>query len=90
MDPLIDVHGLMLMVELQYPRGPGERLRVSRRGGDVLITHHGRKAATLRGDVAARFLEDVEQDDAQQVMARATGAYKRGEKRLARRHPRNR
>jgi hypothetical protein len=62
----------------------------SRRGGDVVITHHGRKAATLRGDAAARFLEDVEQGDPQQVMARATGNYKRGNERLARKHPRNR
>jgi hypothetical protein len=60
------------------------------RGGDVVITHHGRKAETLRGDVAARFLEDVEQGDPQQVMARVTGNYKRGNERLARKHPRNR
>jgi hypothetical protein len=44
----------------------------------------------LRGDVAERFLEDVEQGDPQQVMARATGNYKRGNERLARKHPRNR
>ena len=60
------------------------------RGGDIVITHHGRKAATLRGDAAARFLEDVEQSDPQQVMARVTGNYKRGNERLARKHPRNR
>jgi hypothetical protein len=60
------------------------------RGDDVVITHHGRKAVTLRGDAAARFLEDVKRGDPQQVMARATGNYKRGNERLARNHPRNR
>jgi len=62
----------------------------SRRGDDVVITHHGRRAATLRGDAAARFLEDVGRGDPQQVMARATGNYRRGNERNARRHPRNR
>jgi hypothetical protein len=60
------------------------------RGDDVVVTHHGRKAATLRGDAAARFLEDVKRGDPQQVMARTTGNYKRGNERLARNHPRNR
>ena len=61
-----------------------------RRGEDVVITHHGRKAATLRGDAAAGFLENVEHCNPQQLMARATGDYKRGNERLARAHPRNR
>jgi hypothetical protein len=60
------------------------------RGGEVLITHRGRKAATLRGKAAARFLEDVARGDPQQVMARATGNYRRGNERLAKSHPRNR
>jgi hypothetical protein len=62
----------------------------SRRGDDVVITHHGKRAATLRGDAAARFLVDVELGDPQQVMARVTGNYRRGNERDARRHPRNR
>jgi hypothetical protein len=62
----------------------------SRRGDAVVITHHGKRAATLRGDAAARFLEDVERSDPQQVMARVTGNYRRGNERIARRHPRNR
>jgi hypothetical protein len=48
------------------------------RGADVLITHHGRTAATLRGAAAERFLAKVERDDPQHVMARVTGNYKRG------------
>jgi hypothetical protein len=51
------------------------------RGGDVLITHRGRTAATLRGAAAQRFLAKLERDDPQQVMARATGNYKRGNER---------
>ncbi|MDF8265580.1 hypothetical protein [Luteipulveratus flavus] len=59
-------------------------------GESVVIRHHGRRAATLRGRRAADFLEDVEAGDAQQLMARVTGAYKHGNERTARQHPRNR
>ncbi len=57
---------------------------------DVVITHRGKRAVTLRGDAAVRFLHDVEQGDPQQVMARVTGDYRRGNERVARDHPRNR
>lgn len=60
------------------------------RGTDVVITHHGRKATVLRGRRAADFLADVEQGDGQELMARLTGNYRRGNERDARRHPRNR
>lgn len=59
------------------------------RGSDVLITHHGARAATLRGAAAQRFLDDVEHDDPQLLMARVTGNYRRGNERVARQHPRN-
>jgi hypothetical protein len=55
-----------------------------------VITHRGKKAVTLRGSAAARFLDDVELGDPQQVMARVTGDYKRGNERAASDHPRNR
>ena len=58
--------------------------------GDVRITHHGRHATTLRGRRAADFLDDVERVDPQELMARVTGNYKRGNERTARNHPRNR
>ena len=61
-----------------------------RRGGEVEITHHGRRATVLRGARAAEFLAEVEGSDEQQVMARWTGNYKRGNERAARDHPRNR
>ncbi len=51
------------------------------RSGDVVITHRGVTAATLRGRQAARFLRAVERGDPQQVMARFTGNYKRGNER---------
>lgn len=57
---------------------------------EVRISHHGRRATTLRAAAARRFLEEVETGDAQQVMARATGNYRRGNERRAREHPRNR
>ncbi|MBT2452337.1 hypothetical protein J7F03_35845 [Streptomyces sp. ISL-43] len=56
----------------------------------VAITHQGRSAATLRGGRADKFLAEVEAGDAQLVMARWTGAYKFGNERMAKNHPRNR
>ncbi|AWI30216.1 hypothetical protein AB0K47_14005 [Streptomyces tirandamycinicus] len=61
----------------------------ARADGTIVITHRRRKAATLRGDRAARFAEEVASGDAQEVMARWTGAYKFGNERTARNHPRN-
>lgn len=58
--------------------------------GEVVVHHHGRRATTLRGAAADRFLADVEDDDPQEVMARVTGNYKRGNERTAKDHPRNR
>jgi hypothetical protein len=65
----------------------------ARKNGDVEILRHGRVVSTLRGNDAADFLSEVEAGDAgeaQQVMARVTGNYKRGNERLASQHPRNR
>jgi hypothetical protein len=61
-----------------------------RTDGSVLITHHGRQAAVLRGSRAARFLEEAAAGDPQLVMARWTGNYRHGNERMARNHPRNR
>ena len=64
----------------------------ARKGGEVKISHHGRLATTLRGETAADFLDemsDCDFADQQQVMARLTGNYKRGNERLAKNHPRN-
>ncbi|HEX2145398.1 MAG TPA: hypothetical protein VHG10_12910 [Glycomyces sp.] len=60
-----------------------------RSDGSVLIVHRGRAAATLRGARAAKFLDEIAGGDAQLVMARWTGAYKFGNERTARSHPRN-
>ena len=60
------------------------------RGEDVAITHHGKTATTLRGARAAAFLDDVAAEDPQELMARLTGNYRRGNERQARQHPRNR
>jgi hypothetical protein len=62
--------------------------------GEVVITHHGKRATVLRGPRAAEFVDEVETGpdelSAQQVMARWTGNYKRGNERTASAHPRNR
>jgi hypothetical protein len=60
------------------------------KNGDVVISHHGRLATTLRGGRADQFVEDVVDADEQELMARLTGNYKRGNERDSRRHPRNR
>ena len=57
------------------------------RGDRVEIRHHGRLAATLRKSSAMKFLDDVERDDPQQVMARVTGNYKRGNERSGTHRP---
>lgn len=54
-----------------------------RKNGDVVITHNGRIAATLRGPAVQKFLIRVNTRDPQQVMARFTGNYKRGNERRA-------
>lgn len=59
------------------------------RGDDVVIRHHGVTAIVLRGARARDFLTQVESGDAQLLMARLTGNYRRGNERTARRHPRN-
>lgn len=59
------------------------------RGEDVVIRHHGKTATVLRGTSAAEFLSEVEHGDAQHLMARVTGNYRRGNERVAKQHPRN-
>ncbi|XVX19583.1 hypothetical protein ACQP1U_14920 [Actinomycetota bacterium] len=56
----------------------------------MIITHHGKVATTLRGSRAVAFLHNVELEDPQELMARLTGNYRRGNERQARNHPRNR
>jgi hypothetical protein len=65
---------------------------VVRKDGAVVISHHGRVATTLRGSSAAAFLADIGGDgnDEQELMARLTGNYKRGNERTSATHPRNR
>lgn len=52
-----------------------------RKSGDVVISHHGRQATVLRGRKAEKFLADVARRDPQQLMARVTGNYRRGNER---------
>jgi hypothetical protein len=54
-----------------------------RKSGEVVITHHGRHATVLRGRTAEKFLAQVETRDEQELMARMTGNYKRGNERGA-------
>lgn len=79
------------MQEDQAPADLGFSYRV-RKNGDVEVLHHGRLASTLRGHEASDFLQEAaggDTADAQQLMARVTGNYRRGNERLASQHPRN-
>jgi antitoxin (DNA-binding transcriptional repressor) of toxin-antitoxin stability system len=56
----------------------------TRKGGEVVISHRGRPVVTLRGERAAKFQDRVEglgDREAQLLMARATGNFKRGNER---------
>ena len=64
-----------------------------RKNGDVLISHHGSPARMLHNKKAFEFSEKIVSlsfTDQQQLMARLTGNYKRGNERVAKDHPRNR
>ena len=52
-----------------------------RKNGEIAISHRGRLATTLRGKRAEKFEGQIAEGDPQQVMARATGNYKRGNER---------
>lgn len=70
------------------PSGFSHRVR---KNSEVELWHHGRLASTLRGRDAMDFLvRAASLDDAglQQLMARLTGNYKRGNERAAAHHPR--
>ena len=57
---------------------------------EVRVTRGGRVLTVLRRGAATRFLVEVATGDPQQVMARVTGNYKRGNERAAKQHHRNR
>ena len=55
-----------------------------RKDGTVVISHYGRPVTTLRGEKAAKFadrIEPLEGREAQLLMARVTGNFKRGNER---------
>jgi hypothetical protein len=64
----------------------------TRKSGEVQILREGQVVTTLRHETAEAFLQDVLEAgelEQQELMARITGNYKRGNERLARAHPRN-
>lgn len=63
------------------------------KNNDVLIEHYGKLAITMRGAKATAFLAKMDKasfPQQQQLMARVTGNYKRGNERLSKNHPKNR
>lgn len=57
--------------------------------GHSTITRHGRKATTLRGAKAEKFLSELELDGPRELMAPLAGNCRRGNGRAAGKHPRN-
>jgi hypothetical protein len=56
----------------------------TRRGAEVHISHRGRPATVLRSAAADRFLarlSELDEDGTQQLMARVTGNFRRGNER---------
>jgi hypothetical protein len=51
------------------------------RGKEVIISHHGREAAVLRGEKARQFVREAESSDPQLLMARLTRNHKSGNER---------
>jgi hypothetical protein len=63
------------------------------KGGEVHIRRQGKTVTTLRDYAAKEFLSEIaglSDTEQQQLMARSTGNYKRGNERTAKNHPRNR
>lgn len=79
-------------MSIEYQGDLGFVHRIAK-NGNVLISHKGKHATTLRGSKANTFIEEMNElssFEQQQLMARVTGNYKRGNERLSRDHPRNR
>jgi hypothetical protein len=69
----------------------GFSFRVAK-SGDILIHRQNKLAATLRGANAISFITKVSRasfGEKQQLMARLTGNYKRGNERQSKEHPKN-
>ena len=63
----------------------------TRADGSILISYHTAPVTILRGRAAERFttrIADADEALSQQLMARATGAFKRGNERVTKRHGR--
>ena len=61
----------------------------SRKSGKVEISYHGRPVTILRGEAAATFMNRIEGLDsrqAQHLMARVTGNFRRGNERRRKGH----
>lgn len=59
----------------------------------VLVSHNGKVVTILGGSKGIKFIEKINESsffEQQQLMARATGNYKRGNERVSKNHGRNR
>ena len=62
-----------------------------RKNGEAVVSYHGKPVSTLRGEDAAKFtsrISNLEGREAQLLMARVTGNFKRGNERRSGRRER--
>lgn len=62
------------------------------KAGDIIIYHHGKQATILRGARAEKTRKGLEASSfqqQQQLLARVTGNYKRGNEKKAKKHRKN-
>jgi hypothetical protein len=74
------------LVESSDPLGSLPFSYATRADGSIVISYHAAPVTILRGRAAERFSTRVDGADgaaAQQLMARATGNFKRGNERVA-------
>jgi hypothetical protein len=61
-----------------------------RKDGSVQVRRGGAAVTVVRGGRAAALVAELDAGDPQQVLARWTGSYRRGNERTAKNHERNR
>ena len=61
--------------------GPNGFSFTERKNGEGAISHHHRVVTVLRGHKARSFLAKIAEGNGQELMARVTGNYKRGNER---------
>ena len=88
MNQLWQARGIVLCMDHLDPLAGEPFGCASRADGSIVINYHGAPVTVLRGRAAERFaarMAGADSGAAQQLMARVTGNFKRGNERVAKR-----